>query len=193
MKDCVGFEPVPPRSTAALLADYSKIVAELNTRKIIRSSNVTGDYAEYLFCQAFGWARENNSAKGYDAKDERGTRYQIKGRRYTATNRSRQMGALRELDATPPPFDHFAGVLLDEDFRVLRAVIAPFALVRAESRLVARSNSWRFLLRDRIWDDARDVTAELRAVQLKEASATLADDAEILSRLERPAIQCTGS
>jgi hypothetical protein len=56
-----------------------------------------------------GWTRENNSAAGHDATDGADTRYQVKGRRLTRHNASRQMSAIRNLDQTP--FDQLAGVL----------------------------------------------------------------------------------
>jgi hypothetical protein len=121
------------------------------------------DYAELLFCNAYGWAREGNSAAGHDATDGEGLRYQIKGRRLTRANASRQMSAIRKLDEGP--FDFLAGLLVDENFLVLRAAIIPIEVIRAKSSHVGHTNSWRFLLRDEIWNLAgvRDVTGDIRA------------------------------
>lgn len=70
------------KSITELLALHSAIMEELRARKVLRSANnPTGDLAEFLFCAAFHWAQENNSARGFDATDDDGTRYQIKGRR----------------------------------------------------------------------------------------------------------------
>jgi len=76
------------------------------------------------------------------------------------------MSAIRSLDKDP--FDQLAGVLVDEAFQIIRAAIIPVALVRKESAYVAHSNSWRFLLRDKVWSfpGVRDVTDELRAIAL---------------------------
>ena len=145
-----------------LLAGYSAIMAELRRREIVRSSNnPVSDYAEVLFCRAFGWVREKNSAAGYDARDASGTRYQIKARRMTPQNGSRQLGAIRKLD--DGPFDQLAGVLFDEEFQVLRAILVPLAVVRQRSVHVAYTSSWRFLLHDDTWLAAgiRDVTEDL--------------------------------
>jgi hypothetical protein len=150
-----------------LLSTYGAILDELRRREIVRSSNnPLSDYAEILFCRAFGWSREDNSAAGHDAVDEAGVRYQIKGRRLTRHNPSRQMSAIRNLDKTP--FDQLAGVLVDEGFQVIRAALVPIAIIRANSVHVAHTNSWRFLLRDNIWkmSNVLDVSAELRAVTL---------------------------
>lgn len=150
-------------SVPELLSGYGVILDELKRREIVRSANSPlSDYAELLFCNAFGWTRENNSAAGHDATDDQGLRYQIKGRRLTRSNASRQMSAIRKLDEGP--FDFLAGLLVDENFLVLRAAIIPIDVIRAKSSHVGHTNSWRFLLRDDVWSIAgvRDVTAELR-------------------------------
>ncbi len=147
-----------------LLASYSAIIDELRRREIVRSSNSPlGDYAERLFCAAFKWDPENNSTAGYDAKDRAGVRYQIKARRLTQHNPSRQLSAIRNID--DKPFDILAGLLVSETFDVARAAFIPFEIVRARSVHVVHTNSRKFLLRDDIWTlpGVRDVTDELRA------------------------------
>ena len=56
----------------------------------------------------------NNSVKGYDAIDCIGRKYQIKTRRITPQNRSRQLGGFRDLDKHL--FDYCIVVILKEDF-----------------------------------------------------------------------------
>jgi hypothetical protein len=151
-------------AVADLLKTHGAVLAELRRRGIVRSFNNPGsDLAELLFCRAFGWRRENNSAEGHDAVDAAGLRYQIKGRRLTARNRSRQLGAIRKLPEQP--FDSLAAVLFDDDYSVVRAAIIPFAVVKARAKRVEHTNSWRFLLRDDLWaiEGVADVTARLRA------------------------------
>jgi len=148
-----------------LLALHAKIGDELRTRGITRSSNnPTGDLAEYLFCRAFGWTQGGNSQANVDAVGTDGMRYQIKGRRITRFNNSRQLSAIRDMGAAH--FDFLAGVLFDEDYSIMRAAIIPHRIALARATFVERTNSHRFLLRDEIWnaDDVRDVTFELRAI-----------------------------
>jgi hypothetical protein len=150
-------------TVAELLKTYSALLDELRRRKIVRSANnPLSDYAELLFCNIFGWRRLANSSSGCDAVDQKGIRYQIKGRRLTTHNASRQLSAIRNLDATP--FDYLAGVLVDNDFQVLRAAIIPIAVVRERSVHVSHTNSWKFLLRDDVWylPGVRDVTVKLK-------------------------------
>ena len=152
------------KSIADLLALHSAIMEELRRRDVLRSANnPTGDLAEHLFCSAFGWAQENNSTKAFDATDDDGTRYQIKGRRIHRRARSRQLSAIRDLDG----FDILAAVLFDENYRVLRAGLIPAAIVREHATYTEHTNSHRFMLYDGIWDASGVIDAfeQLRSVE----------------------------
>jgi hypothetical protein len=148
-----------------LLVLHSDVADELRRRGITRSSNnPTGDLAEYLFCKAFGWKQADNSQANVDALGADGTRYQIKGRRITRFNKSRQLSAIRDMAGSH--FDFLAGVLFNEDYTVLRAALIPHSVALERATFVERTNSHRFLLRDEIWNapDVQDVSAELRAL-----------------------------
>lgn len=151
------------RTVAQLLSDYASILDELRDRQIVRSANnPLSDYAELLFCNAYGWEREGNSASGHDAIDTSGARYQIKARRVTPHNRSRQLSAIRNLDKRP--FDFLAGLLVDRKFKIIRAALIPISIIDENSDHVAHTNSWKFLLRDNVWqmDGVVDVSDKLR-------------------------------
>ena len=150
------------QSIPELLALHAALLEELRERGVLRSENTpTGDLAEYLFCAAYGWKRYSNSEKALDATGEDGKRYQIKGRRLTS-NRSRQLSAIRDLDG----FDVLAAVLFDNVYRVVRAALIPVDVVRRHSIYTGHTNSFRFLLRDNVWDESEviDATARLRAI-----------------------------
>ena len=131
------------------------------------ANNPTGDLAEYLFCAAFGWTQEGNSAKAFDATGDDGTRYQIKGRRIHRRNKSRQLSAIRDLAG----FDILAAVLFDDDYRVMRAALISVSVVRDRSTFIKHTNSHKFLLRDGMWDapGVIDVTERLRTVEARQA------------------------
>ncbi len=148
-----------------LLALHARIMDELRLRGITRSANSpTGDLAEYLFCKAFGWKQAGNSSANVDAIAPDGTRYQIKGRRLTRHNGSRQLSAIRDLGGGH--FDVLAAVLFSADYGIQRAALIPHAVVVGCSAFVSHTNSHRFLLRDQIWDTpgVEDVTEKLRAI-----------------------------
>ena len=153
-------------SVSELLRLHAGILDELMLRKVVRSSNnPSGDYAETLFSRTFGWDLESNSSAGYDAKDENGTRYQIKCRRVTTRNKSRQMSALRNL--LKDPFDILAAVLLDENFSVSRAALIPIDAVINASTYSQHVKAHRFILSDSVWSipNVVDVTEKLREAQ----------------------------
>lgn len=169
VKTTMADAPLPPSlqdaSIRALLGLQGGIIEELRRRGVVRTGNSPlGDYAEYLFANAFGWRLENNSSSGCDAIHQ-GVRYQIKGRRISASSPSRQLGAIRRLPEMP--FDVLAAVLFDEGYRVLKAILIPHALVEERARHVEHTNSWRLILDDRWWSisGTTDVTKDLKTVQ----------------------------
>jgi hypothetical protein len=152
---------------AELLKLHAEINEQLRARGILRSANnPTGDLAEYLFCKAFSWQQANNSVRGYDATDSKGTRYQIKARRVHRRTKSRELSAIRDL--AKGNFDILAGILFDDDYNVIRAALIPRAVIEARSQYSAYTRSNRFMLRDEIWllDGVKDVTDKIRAVAL---------------------------
>src|SRR4051812_5043369 len=111
-------------SAPELMDMHGAVLDELRARGAIRSYNNPGaDYAEMPFCETFGWTQEAASTAGYDAVDDYGVRYQIKCRRITAWNGSRQLSALRDLELKR--FDQLAVLLFDERYNVQRAAIIP--------------------------------------------------------------------
>lgn len=173
-------QPEPPsahqvelsgRSTSDLLALYGTILNVLRERGITRSENPpTGDYAEPLAARAFGLALTNNSSSALDGTNTSGVRYQVKGRRMTRWNKSRQLSAIRGLDAPTQPFDFLVGILFNADYTIMRAAMIPFDQVRPRATFQSHVNGWRFMLNDVVWTlvGVRDVTEEIRL-------ATLAD------------------
>jgi hypothetical protein len=142
-----------------LLQLYAGVGPELRRRKIVRSENITGDVAEYLFCLALGLTSRPEAH--IDAVGPDGTRYQIKGRRLTPSNKSRELGAIRDMPGQY--FDLLAGLLFDASFGIYRAALVPHDLVVQRATFVVRSNSHKFLLLDDVWDvpGVRDVTDDL--------------------------------
>jgi len=137
---------------------------ELRRRELIRSSNnPVADYAEALVARGLGLSLGHRSVKGFDARDASGRRYEIKARRMTPENPSRQLSVIRNLDIDQ--FDFLVGVVFAEDFSVLRAAMVPRELVRAHASYKKHVNGWILHLRDAIWEVAgvKDVTPELIA------------------------------
>src|SRR5450631_1586478 len=87
---------------------------QLRKRDLIRTANTpVGDYAERICCERLGLERMGFSEKSVDALGPDGTRYQIKARRLTPENPSRQLGAIRDIESQP--FDFLLAVFFNED------------------------------------------------------------------------------
>src|SRR5262245_42017256 len=100
---------------AEVLRAYAELMDELRSRGVCRSSNnPVADYTEWLVAKKLSLELRGNSASGYDAVDEAGRRYQVKGRRLTPQNQSTQLSALRNLEDVP--FDLLAAVVYNPDF-----------------------------------------------------------------------------
>lgn len=156
----------PGQPTAALLRAYGEILEELRARSIVRTGNSpVGDYGEHLFAHAFGWKLQPNNVASYDALGSDNLRYQIKARRLTSHNGSRQLSAIRKLDDRA--FDFLAAVLFDARLAVEKAVIIPFDVVKSHATWTEHTNSWRVLLDARLCarPEVADVTSVVRAAQ----------------------------
>ena len=159
-------DQIKMRLTQELLQLYGDVLSELRSRNVVRTSNLTGDYAEFLFSEAFGWKLNANSASGYDATDDNNVKYQIKCRKNTPTNKSRELSAFRNLNKKS--FDKLAAVILDENFRVIKAALVPYNIILEKAKHSPHVNGGRFILRDSIWDMAtvEDVTEKLKSKEL---------------------------
>ena len=149
-----------------VLALFCSCLAELKRRGVTRSTNSpVADYAELLFQRAFGWTLCPKSTKGYDATDSAGKKFEVKGRRLTSHNASRQLSSIRGLD--DKHFHYLAGVLFDSDFNVQRACLIPRKQVKALSKYSKHTNSWILHLRESVWDrpGVIDVTKALSKAQ----------------------------
>ena len=106
---------------------------------ILRSNNnTTADYAEWLASKAFDLEIQSNSNKGYDAIDSAGNKYQIKGRKITPENSSRQLSVIRNLEAKH--FDFLIGIIFDKDFSVLDAYKIPHSIISKYSSYSEHQN-----------------------------------------------------
>jgi len=154
-----------PFSELELLQLNAATIGELKRRGVVRTNNKpTGDYAEHLFCTAFGWAQQNNSTKSYDAVSPDGMTYQIKARHFSGGKSSRQLGSIRSFD-----FDYLAAILFRENYFVERAIIIPVASIKGETHRSTHTNSELFYLEDYIWDwpGIQDATETLRQAQVE--------------------------
>lgn len=153
-------------TTLQLLNEYAQVLDALRERKVTRSANnPLADYAEGLCARALTLTLVNKATAGYDATDVQGHKIEIKARRLTAENASRQLSAIRGIDLKK--FDFVAGILFEADFTVRRGALIPHTVVKAQGKDQKHTNSWRFLLVDSVWnlEGVEDITGRLKAAQ----------------------------
>lgn len=102
-------------------------LAELKSRGVLRSTGgPVGDYGEYLVATAFGLERASYPNPRWDAKAADGTRYSVKARRWSRTQRPTRV---RLGTCDHASFDRLVLVLFDDRMAVLNAVDLPAASV----------------------------------------------------------------
>lgn len=149
--------------TSGLLSLYANVIEELRRRNVVRSNNnPVADYAENLAVKALNLTKVPPSTKGYDAVDKDNHRYEIKSRRITKHNKSRQLSAIRELEN--PHFDFLVGILFNSHFLVLHASVIPYAEIKRIATYRVHTNSWVVHLKDDLLErpGVRDVTLPFR-------------------------------
>ena len=141
-----------------LLVLYGDLMEELRKRGVIRSSNnPVADYAEYIVARKLGLKLQTGSNKGFDAKDRKGLRYQIKSRRITAHNKSLQLGVIRNLKDRP--FDILVAIIFNSDFSINKIYKIPFEVIKKHARFSKHQNGHILILRGKILQDSKVTTA----------------------------------
>jgi len=136
-----------------LLRLYGDLIEELRQRKLVRSSNnPVSDYAEKIVFERMNLSLRRGSNKGYDAVDEKtGLKYQIKTRRLTRHNKSRQLSVIRNLDQKL--FDFLIAVIFDESLEPQEIWRIPREIIPKYSRYSAHQNGHILVLAGSILQD----------------------------------------
>jgi len=136
-----------------LLQLYGSLMEELRKRKLVRSSNnPVSDYAEKFVCDKLNLSLAGKSSKGYDAIDDNtGIRYQIKARRLTSHNRSRQLGVIRNLDQRL--FDFLIAVIFNESFETVEIWKIPRKIIPKYARYSKHQNGHILVLAGKVLED----------------------------------------
>ena len=140
--------------TKDLLRLQASVIEELKSRNVVRTkNNPLGDYTEWLVANTLGLKLQNNSKVGYDGIDSSGLKVQIKGRRITPENKSRQLSAIRKYNDRD--FDELAAIIFDENFNVIDAVLIPHEVVGEYASYREHVNAHILILNGSILKDPR--------------------------------------
>lgn len=157
---------IKQKSSIELMNTYADILAELNSRKVVRTYNSpVGDYAEWLVAEKLGLVLEHNSQKGYDAYDPKtGLRYQIKSRweRENASVQSRELNVIRNYEENQ--FDYLVIVIFDANFGVKEAYMLPHDTIKPYARYNKHQNGYLLIAKGAVLSDqnTENITAKLR-------------------------------
>jgi hypothetical protein len=149
-----------------LLVLYGRVLDKLRERGTTRSANnPVADYAEGLCAKALNLTLAAKVMTGYDGIDPSGNKIEIKARRITKENGSRQLSAIRGIG--DQHFEYLAGVLFNADFSVFKGCLIPHAVIKEHGTHNQHSNSHRFLLRDSVWliPGVQDITEALKKAE----------------------------
>jgi len=145
------------QSDSELLATYSELMEELRQRQLIRTSNnPVADYAEKFTIECLGLRGMGKEQKGFDAVDAKGRKYQIKGRRLTRHNSSRQLGVIRNLKERL--FDYLIAVIFNEAFGVQEIWKIPYDFVARNSKFSKLQNGYIFFAKPDVLAANKGVT-----------------------------------
>lgn len=137
-----------------LLQLQASATNELKARGVVRTqNNPLGDYTEWLVARALDLDLQTNSKAGYDGVSKDGVRIQIKGRRLTPANKSRQLSAIRKY--AEQDFDALAAVIYDEHFNIIEALLIPYEVVGKYASYRAHVNAHILILQGPILSDPR--------------------------------------
>ncbi len=137
-----------------LLQLHGSIINELINRHVVRTQNSPiGDYTEWLVARALNISLENNSKSGYDGIDKNGLKIQIKGRRITSKNKSRQLSAIRNIRERD--FDVLVAIIYSEDYDILEAWEIPHTVIVDYATYRKHQNAHILTLNGPILSDSR--------------------------------------
>ena len=133
--------------------EYSNKLAEA----LGRTSNIVGEYAEYLAHQYYGGRLLEISGSSADIESDDGTRYQVKSRRIKGTPTT-QLNVIRSWD-----FDYLVVILFDANGAVKKALEVPADIAKEYGVANSHQNGWVITTTQKFLNDSRskDITVPL--------------------------------
>ena len=159
--DLTQAEQLSAMTEIELLKTHAATIDELMRRNVVKTrNNPIGDYTAWRVCQALKLDMESNRNKSFDAIDNRGVRYKIKGRRDESS--SVQLSVIRNLNDVE--FDILIAVVFNNDFSIRLAVRMPHQAVARMSKFRRHVNGHILTLTDSIMSetDVSDITENLQ-------------------------------
>ena len=127
-----------------------------------RTSNIVGEYAEYLAFQYYGGELLDISGASADIKSAEGTLYQVKSRKIKRAS-STQLNVIRSWH-----FDYLVVVLFNSKGVVTKALEVPVEVAKEYGVANSHQNGWIISTTQQFINDTRskDITAVLETFNL---------------------------
>ncbi|MBF6058015.1 DUF6998 domain-containing protein [Thiomicrorhabdus heinhorstiae] len=124
-----------------------------------RTSNIVGEYAEYLAHQFYGGRLLEISGSSADIESENGTLYQVKSRKIKGTPTT-QLNVIRSWD-----FDYLVVILFDANGGIKKALEVPVDIAKEYGAANSHQNGWVITTSQKFLNDRRskDITVSLSA------------------------------
>ena len=116
-----------------------------------RTSNIVGEYAEYLAQKYTGGILLNASNSSADIQLSDGTLYQVKSRKIDGTLRT-QLSIIRSWE-----FDFLFVILFDQNGLVLKSIISPVSAAREYGKKNKHQNGWVITTTNQFMYDPRNI------------------------------------
>lgn len=122
-----------------------------------RTSNIVGEYAEYLAHKYYGGILLEISGSSADIRTDDGKLYQVKSRKVKGTT-STQLNVIRSWD-----FDYLVVVLFSQDGGVKKAIEVPVEIAKEYGVANTHQNGWVITTSQKFLNDPRvkDISAKL--------------------------------
>jgi hypothetical protein len=165
-----------------LLRLHAATLSRLKELGLLHNINPVADLAKSLAARLLGGCVMSLSMSSYCVIVSTGTLetiYQVKARRLTAENGSRQLGGIRDMDEQR--FDCLVGMSFDENFAPLKAAIIPLGGREGQRHLYSPYELLEVLPKDSVWtlpsvQDLRIKEPGRRATSLVKRSKSVGED-----------------
>lgn len=150
-----------------LMKLYSRILTTLKARGTIRTSNIVGEFAEWIVSNKLGLQLAHPSVKSYDAIDTGdNVKYQIKCRYEPGneTRSTREFGILRNYNPklTESSFDFMIAIVFDNSFDIKTAYKISYQNLRHYLVFSVHQNGHKLYLYRPDAQYLEDITNQLR-------------------------------
>jgi len=125
-----------------------------------RTSNIVGEYAEYLAHKHYGGKLLEISGSSADLKTDDGKLYQVKSRKMKGTS-STQLNVIRSWD-----FDYLVVILFSKNGNINKAIEVPVEMAKEYGSSNSHQNGWVITTSQKFLTDPRvkDISAALSAL-----------------------------